>query len=194
MKESNFYSKDFWFDNLQNHQIIAYDETYWAYIMFTEIILKINDIPPNGYIVVLGTNNCVSFDLLCKHFGYDRCIGYDIANPTNHPNVKVMNVLDLDEDYPISFCYNDIGNFQLTPIAKLHAQQWGAKNIISDGYFLGRNNLNSAKFNLEEQMERIGFLNTHLLSLTGIFDLSKLTYRELEGHMISKKTGIRKYY
>ena len=194
MKESKFYSEDFWFSKLSEHGIESYDEKYWAYIMFNEIILKIKDIPTDGKIVVLGTNNCVSFDLLCKHFGYDRCIGYDIANPTNHPNVIVKNVLELEEQYSIAFCYNDIGNFELTPNAKLHAQRWAAKNIVEGGYMLGRNNLNSAKFPLEEIMERFGFLNTQLLTLTGIFDLSKLTHRELEGHMISKKIGIRKYY
>ena len=194
MKETNYYNENFWFNELDKHGVTAYDESYWAYTMFEEIILKLKDIPNEGMIVVLGTNRCISFDLLCKHFGYDRCIGYDIANPTNHPNVKVMNVLNLDEEYPIAFCYNDIGNFQLTPIAKLYAQQWGARNVIDGGYFLGRNNLNSAKLHLEQQMERFGFLNTQLLTLTGIFDLSKLTYRELEGHMLSKKIGIRKYY
>jgi hypothetical protein len=105
-----------------------------------------------------------------------------------------MNVLNLKDQYPIAFCYNDIGNFELTPLAKLHAQQWGARNVVSGGYFLGRNNFNSAKFPLEEHMERFGFLNTQLETLTGIFDLSKLTDRELEGHMISKKIGVRKYY
>jgi hypothetical protein len=43
-------------------------------------------------------------------------------------------------------------------------------------------------------MERFGFLNTQLLTLTGIFDLSKLADREQEGHMLSKKIGVRKYY
>jgi hypothetical protein len=105
-----------------------------------------------------------------------------------------MNVLELNEDYPIAFCYNDIGNFELTPLAKLHAQNWGSRNMVNGGYFLGKNNLNSAKFPLEEQMERFGFLNTQLLTLTGIFNLSKLSNREIEGHMISKKTGIRKYF
>lgn len=192
--ENSYYTEDFWFSNLEKHGIEKYDETYWAYIMFNEIVLKLKDIPENGYIVVLGTNNCISFDLLCKHFGHDRCIGYDIANPTNHPNVIVKNILEIDAEYPIAFCYNDIGNFELTPIAKLHAQQWGAKNIVKGGYFLGRNNLNAAKFPLEEHMERFGFLNIQLQTLTGIFDLSKLTERELEGHMLSKKVGIRKYY
>lgn len=194
MTEDKFYYENFWFSNLENHGIENYDETYWAYIMFNEIVLKLKDIPENGYIVVLGTNNCLSFDLLCNHFGYDRCIGYDIANPTNHSNVIVKNILEIDAEYPIAFCYNDIGNFELTPMAKLYAQQWAAKNVVKGGYFLGRNNLNAAKFPLEEHMERFGFLNTQLQTLTGIFDLTKLTERELEGHMLSKKVGIRKYY
>ena len=194
MKEEQFYSEDFWFSDLEKHGIQKYDETYWAYTMFNEIILKLKDIPTDGYIVVLGTNNCVSFDLLCKHFGYDRCIGYDIANPTNHSNVITKNILEIDAEYPIAFCYNDIGNFELTPVAKLHAQQWGAKNVVKGGYFLGRNNLNKAKYPLEKYMERFGFLNTHLQTLTGVFDLSKLTERELEGHMLSKKVGVRKYF
>lgn len=192
--ENSYYIEDFWFSNLEKHGIEKYDERYWAYIMFNEIVLKLKDIPENGYIVVLGTNNCISFDLLCKHFGYDRCIGYDIANPTNHSNVIVKNILEVDAEYPIAFCYNDIGNFELTPAAKLYAQQWGAKNVVKGGYFLGRNNLNAAKFPLEEHMERFGFLNTQLQTLTGIFDLSKLSERELEGHMLSKKVGIRTYY
>lgn len=194
MQENKFYTEDFWFSNLEKHGIEKYDETYWAYTMFNEIILKLKDIPEDGYIVVLGTNNCISFDLLCKHFGYDRCIGYDIANPTNHSNVIVKNILEVDAEYPIAFCYNDIGNFELTPTAKLYAQQWGAKNVVNGGYFLGRNNFNAAKFPLEEHMERFGFLNTQLQTLTGIFNLSKLPERELEGHMLSKKIGIRKYY
>jgi hypothetical protein len=42
-------------------------------------------------------------------------------------------------------------------------------------------------------MERSGFLNINMLALTGIFDLSNIKHRELEGHMISKKVGIRHY-
>ena len=62
MKESKYYSEEFWFKDLEKHGIENYDETYWAYIMFNQIIFNIKDIPAEGKIVVLGTNNCVSFD------------------------------------------------------------------------------------------------------------------------------------
>ena len=40
--------------------------------------MKLDDIPKEGKILILGTHNCYTFDKLCKHFGYDRCIGYDL--------------------------------------------------------------------------------------------------------------------
>ena len=53
--------------------------------------MKLDDIPKDGKIVVLGTHNCYTFDKLCKYFGYNRCVGYDLHNPTNHPNVIIKN-------------------------------------------------------------------------------------------------------
>ena len=186
--EKKFYDENFWFYQIEQHgDVENYSNKYYAYQLFEKIILKLNDIPDNGYIVVLGTNKCVSFNLLCDYFGKDRCIGYDIANPTNHPCVKIGNILEVTESIPISFVHNDIGNFSLTPTAKFYAQQWAAKNVIEGGYFLGRNNLNRAKIPLEQFMKRCGFVNLQLLGLTGIFDLSDVKHRELEGHMLSKK-------
>jgi hypothetical protein len=194
MSEHLYYSKDYWFNEVDKHGDVSdYGTEYYAYQFFEKIVLNLTDIPDNGYIVVLGTNKCVSFNLLCEHFGNDRCIGYDIDNPTNHPCVKVQNILDVSESIPISFVHNDIGNYTLTPTAKFHAQQWAAQNVVEGGYFLGRNNLNRARIPIEQYMERSGFLNINMLSLTGIFDLSNIKHRELEGHMISKKVGIRQY-
>ena len=47
--------------------------------------MKLEDIPKEGKILVMGTHNCVAFDKLCKFFGYDRVVGYDLHNPKNHP-------------------------------------------------------------------------------------------------------------
>ena len=60
--------------------------------------MKLEDIPKEGKILILGTHNCYTFDKLCKHFGYDRCIGYDLHNPDNHPRVIVKNGMDLCEE------------------------------------------------------------------------------------------------
>lgn len=194
MTEEFYYSEKFWFEEIDQHGDVAgYESDYYAYQFFEKVILKLKDIPDNGFIIVLGTNKCVSFNLLCEYFGKDRCIGYDIANPTNHPCVRVGNILEVKESIPISFVHNDIGNYGLTPLAKFYAQQWAANNVVEGGYFLGRNNLNRAKIPIEQFMERLGFLNTNMLALTGVFDLSTVNYRELEGHMISKKVGVRHY-
>ena len=190
MSENRYYNKDFWFNQIHLHgNVNNYSSEYYVCKIYEDVIFKIKDIPKNGYIVMLGTNNCIAFDMLCNKFGSDRCIGYDIANPKKHPNVIVKNALDLDDldDLDIAFVHNDIGSFPLTPIAKWSAQCWAAKNVVSNGYFLGRNNFNSAKYPLEQYLTREGFVNTHFLGLSGIIDLSNLDNECIEGHMLSKK-------
>ena len=188
--EKDKYTEDFWYTQLHLHgDVKNYGEEYYANALYNSVIKQIKDIPENGYVVVLGTNKCVSFNLLIDMFGKERCLGIDIANPTNHPLVKIKNVLEFNEedDMPIAFVHNDIGSYPLTPIAKIKAQMWAAKNVVDGGYVLSRNNLNAAKFPSEEYMSGMGFLNTHLLSLAGFLDLSKLENSIIEGHMLSKK-------
>jgi hypothetical protein len=185
------YNKKYWYEETEKHgDVYEYGTDYYAYKLFDNIITQIKDIP-DGKIVVMGTHNCVSFDLLCKHFGYNRCIGYDIANPTNHPNVIVKNVMELSEiDYfPIAFVHNDIGNFQLTPAAKLHAQKWAANCVVEGGYFLGRTNINYAKYDLEGTMKDLGFVNFNLQIASTFLDTSKIRKEDLIYHMLSKKVS-----
>ena len=157
-EESKYYDKNFWFESLDkhNHQqdVNGYGKEYYAYKIFELLITKLTDIPSTGNIVVMGTNRCESFDLLCKRFGNERCIGLDIANPTNHPRVIVQDCSDISKlpDIPIAFVHNDIGSFPLTPKLKYDVQIWAAKQVVDGGYFLSRNNLNSAKFELENLM------------------------------------------
>ena len=35
-------------------------------------------------------------DHLIEKFGEDRVIGYDLFNPTNHPNIEIFDCNDLD--------------------------------------------------------------------------------------------------
>jgi hypothetical protein len=189
--EKEYYTEDFWYHRHDLHgDVSCYDENYYANLLYSHLVTKIKDIPENGHIVVLGTNNCVSFQVLVEYFGKDRCIGIDIANPKNHPLVKIKNILDFnsDDDFPISFVHNDLGSFPFTPVAKIAAQIWAARNTLPGGYVLSRNNLNVAKFPIEEYMSNMGFLNSHLLSLMGFIDLSKIETKILEGHILSKKS------
>lgn len=188
--EKILYTEDFWYrQHTQHGEVHGYDERYYANQLYENVVKKISDIPSNGYIVVLGSNNCVSMQILVEHFGSDRCIGIDIANPKNHPQVKVKNILDFEseDDIPIAFVHNDLGSYPHTPIAKIAAQMWAAKNIVSNGYLLSRNSLNSAKFPAEEYMSKMGFLNVSLGALSGFIDTSAMSSDVIEGHMLSKK-------
>ena len=88
---------------------------------------------------------------------------------------------------PISFFHNDIGSFPLTPKLKLHCQKWAIKNLVYGGYALSRNNLNSAKYDLEGLMTENEIFSTQLDSLKDFIDLTMLDEKTIEGHMISKK-------
>ena len=182
-------SKEYWFDNPLHQSEDNFGSNYYANTIFKNLILNLRDIPEEGYIVVLGTNRCVSFDILCDNFGPDRCIGYDLYNPNNHPNVITKNVMDLsDEDnIPIAFCHNDIGSFPTTPKEKIFAQEWAASNVIKGGYFLGRNNLNVARYPAEDRLTSMGFRNYMFEELKSFFDLSLLKPSDIEGHMLSKR-------
>jgi hypothetical protein len=191
MSESKFYDKDFWFNKTHLHgDVNGYTSEYYVCKIYEDVIFKLSDIPDNGYIVMLGTNNCVAFDMLCDKFGSDRCLGYDIANPKNNSRVITKNALDLSlsDNIDIAFVHNDIGSFPTTPIAKWAAQCWAAPNVVSGGYFLGRNNFNSAKYPLEQHLTRHGFINTHFLGIKGLMDLTRLDEECVEGHMISKRS------
>ena len=191
--EKQFYNAEFWFNNLEEHnhqqEINGYGEDYYVYKLYENLVKKIKNIPDEGYIVVLGSNRCVSFNLLCDYFGSERCIGYDIHNPAGHPRVRVMDCSNLSDEHniPIAFVHNDMGSFPLTPKLKLHSQKWALKNMVEGGYFLSRNNLNSAKYDLESLMVENSLFNIQLESLKDFVDLSMLDKKTIEGHMICKK-------
>jgi len=186
--ESKNYSLNYWF-NEETNDFYNGGEDYYVNTFFKEIVLKLDDIPKEGKIVVLGTHNCVSFDKLCKHFGYDRCIGYDLHNPKNHPNVIIKDCSKLtDEDnIDIAFIHNDLGNYASTPKLKEYGQRWASKNVIKGGYMLGNNNYNRAKVDNIKIMEENGLENYQLVDLQDKYDLSKLDYQRIEGYMLSKK-------
>lgn len=188
--ETQFYGREYWYNNPDEHiEEDNYGEKYYGYQIYENIILKLEDIPSDGFIVLLGTNRCVAFNLLCDHFGADRCIGFDIHNPTNHSRViaKDCTTLSDDDDIPIAFCHNDLGSFPTTPKLKIHGQEWAARNIMNGGYFLGRNNLNSAKYQSEEVMNELGFENLHFKDLQNDFDMTNFEPSWIEGHMLSRR-------
>jgi hypothetical protein len=196
------YSYDFWFHNPDQGFMDSWNnggEDYYVNFFYEDIVANLN-IPDEGYIVVLGTYKCVSFEKLCKIYGEDRCIGYDLHNPSQHPRVITKDCMLLSEtdDIPIAFCHNDLGSFSLTPQLKTHGQKWAARNMVPGGYFLGNNNYNRSKIDVESIMLNAGMKNTHLKDLNPHkFDLSRLrqwavdcsrnSEDRLESYMLSRK-------
>ena len=185
-----------WFDTnssvlLKSWPVEERDENYYVNKFYEQFIFNLS-IPERGKILVIGTHNCVSFDKLCKHFGYERCIGFDLFNPQNHTSVviKDCDFLNNDDNFEIAFCHNDIGSFWQTPDLKLHCQNWAAKNIIKGGYFLGNNNYNRPRIELENRMKGYGYKNYQLLDQSK-FDRNKISLSEriLKGYMISEKVN-----
>ena len=194
MKEENekpYYSFEYWFNNDEHDSWDQGGEKYYVNTFYENIIMKLQDIPKEGKILILGTHNCYTFEKLCRHFGHDRCIGYDLHNPNNHPNVVIKDCMKLTEEdkIDIAFCHNDLGNYATTPILKEHAQKWAAKNLVSGGYFLSNNNFNRAKVKNIEIMEENNCIITQLVDLQTAYELSKLPYQRIEGYMLSKKNN-----
>jgi len=183
----DYYSYEYWFNNPEHDNWDQGGEKYYVNTFYENIIMKLEDLPKTGKILILGTHNCHTFDKLCKHFGYDRCIGYDLHNPKNHPNVVIKDCSKLDEDMEIAFCHNDLGNYATTPKLKEYAQRWAAKNIVSGGYMLSNNNYNRAKVDNIGIMESNNFTVTQLVDLQEKYNLSNLEFKRIEGYMISNK-------
>ena len=186
--EEDYYSYDYWFKNPDHKEWDYGKENYYVHIFYDNIVKNL-PIPETGKILIMGTHNCHSFNKLCKQFGYDRCIGYDLHNPTEHPNVVIQNCMELSDNdkIDIAFCHNDLGNYATTPKLKEHAQKWAAKNLIKGGYMLSNNNYNRAKVNNIEIMKENNCEIIQLSEVVEKYNLSKLPFKRIEGYMISKK-------
>lgn len=188
-KMSEKESFEFWFNNTEFDEHDQFGSKYYVNDFYKNIVSKL-DIPKEGFIVVAGTHKAVSFSILCDIFGSDRCIGFDLYNPSGHSRVFVKDCLSLSDcdDMPIAFAHNDVGSLSHTPDVKIHTHKWLTKNIISGGYLMGNNNLNRAKFKFEEHMAQNGFDNTHFSDLDSkIFDISSFPIERIEGYMLSRR-------
>jgi len=186
---SNTETYNFWFNNPEFDEHDQFGSNYYVNDFYKKIVFNL-DIPKEGYIVVAGTHKAVSFNLLCEKYGKDRCIGFDLYNPSEHPCIKIQDCNELNEsdNIPIAFAHNDIGSLSHTPDLKIHTHKWLTSNVIGGGYLLGNNNLNRAKFKFEEYMKDNGFVNTQFKDLDpSKFAISEFPHERIEGYMISKK-------
>jgi len=178
---------DFWFENPEFDDHDQFGSSYYVNTFYNDIVVNL-DVPDEGYIVVMGTARAVSFDILCKHFGEDRCIGFDLYNPSEHPRVKIKDCMELSDidNIPIAFAHNDMGSLPHTPELKIHTHRWLANNIIEGGYLLGNNNLNRAKFDFEGLMHKMNYKNTQFSDLDNRL-IKNLPVERIEGYMLSRR-------
>ena len=66
--ESLYYSYEYWFNNKEHDNWYQSGDKYYVNKFYTNIIMKLEDMPKEGKILILGTHNCVAFDKLCKDF------------------------------------------------------------------------------------------------------------------------------
>jgi hypothetical protein len=116
---------------------------YKSLIYFENIIKKLK-IPKSGKIVQLGSNFCVTLERMCNFYGYKRCVGYDLMNPLNHPNVIIKDCSKLGKDkkkdfYKIAYCDIDLSSLHISPKLRIGAVKWASKQIIKNGYMLTNN-------------------------------------------------------
>ena len=144
-----------------------YGYDYCSYLVARHIH-PLLDIPDNGYIVQIGSGLGLALERLCVIYGYERVIGYDWANPLNHPNVKIIDCNKLDDSYDIAFCEIDVAAAHTHPELRLQCLRWTMGNIVKGGKILFNNNFAAKHFkiDIEKYVEDNGFSIKQLKSFS----------------------------
>lgn len=93
---------------------------------------------PEGMVVELGTYRCARFDLLCQHYGADRCLGFDIINYSSHPRVIECDIRSIPEPYQVAraFVWNEARDWTSSPESKMAALEYAKRNLVPGGYYM----------------------------------------------------------
>lgn len=137
---------------------------YKSLVYFENIVKKLN-IPKSGKIVQLGSNFCVTLERMCNFYGYKRCIGYDLVNPLNHPNVIIKDCSKLGRNkkkdfFKIAYCDLDLSSLHISPKLRISAVKWASEQIVKNGYILTNNTFafkKHSKFDVEKFLIEKGF-------------------------------------
>ena len=137
---------------------------YKSLIYFENIIKKL-EIPKVGKIVQLGSNFCVTLERICNFYGHKRCVGYDLINPLNHPNVIIKDFSKLSRDkkkdyFKMAYCDIDLSSLHINPKLRISSIKWAASLIVKGGYILTNNSWAFKKhsnFDVEDFMKKEKF-------------------------------------
>ena len=176
---------NYWFNSVEEHgeDVYSYGPKYYVGIVLQKI-MPILKLPASDKICMLGTHNCYSFGLLEEFYGKDRCIGFDLKNPTNRSNIIEGSIVDLKSNSipSLSFCWNDLGNYSRTPYEKMYGQIVFANKIVKGGIFIGRDSSNRARFPVEVLMSELNYKNETLLKF---FIKNNISFKELDESLLS---------
>ena len=104
-------------------------------------------LPNNGKYIEIGVYKGESFLQLVKKYGLSNCLGIDVKNYANLPNIIVKDIRKFEESFSIILGINDLP-FSC-PNSKLHTHNWLCKNVIKDGLIVltGYKDLKLKKYN-----------------------------------------------
>jgi len=105
--------------------------------------------PPKGKCVEIGIYKGESFLRIVDTYGLRDCLGIDIKNYANLPNVVVKDVKEIEDSFPIKLGINDIaGN---CPESKKYGHNWLQKNVVEGGLIVltGHKDISLSGFNIK---------------------------------------------
>ncbi len=95
-------------------------------------------VPSYGQVVEMGVARGINFARLCEQFGPSRCEGFDVVNYPGHPRVRTVDVRTLDErdDRPIALAWNDLSNWEQSPVSKRAGFDFLTRNLVEEGLYI----------------------------------------------------------
>lgn len=107
------------------------------------------ELPENGKCIEVGVYKGESFLRLVEKYGLGNCMGIDVKNYANLPNITVTDIRKFNQEMPVRLGINDISH--TCPNSKLYAHNWLNNNLVKDGLMVltGYMALELKKYNME---------------------------------------------
>ena len=187
MKEHKYYSLNYWCDEENSADCECYTTAYYGFeVSKIAINFMVNRGVKSGDFVMLGVANGFTFNELQGAYQDWNFLGVDLERPP--ALVGDFLAADITSLTPESLAgatliYNDIGNYQLTPLAKIWASYIGLRSLPSGSGLLCRNDANSIDFPLSAWATNLSCDEFRLSDLMES-DGSEIDSDVLEGHSI----------
>lgn len=97
-------------------------------------------VPSTGKICEAGVWDHDVYNKLKKHFGADRCIGFDIYDYLDTPDESVIigdfRSIHSKHNQDIAFFWNGLGGWDTNPTSKQAGLDYAYNNLVSGGYYV----------------------------------------------------------